>query len=79
MNISKESRELWEQNSSKRPFLIWMQERVKINGLVDLDALYTLAKEYGITKTYDSGNAGQKFMWISKALESRVPPHVYLS
>ena len=50
-----------------------MDERICVDGKMDLERLYALAREYGIIKRYDTLNPGQQRINIGNQLRRRVP------
>lgn len=78
MEITREQREAWLEQTSKSPFNLWMDKNTKNpDGSLDLVALYKLAERYGIKTRYDYLNPGQQRMNIGNRLRGVVDDNVY--
>lgn len=77
MRITSEQRKAWLQKTANGPFNVWLDKQVKVDGNLDLERLYAVAAQYGITKRYDHLNPGQQRMNIGVALRKIVPKEVY--
>ena len=72
MRISAEQRAAWLKNTAQSPFNKWLDSQVKLDGQLDLNKLYAVAKKYGVEKRYDHLNPGQQRMTIGVLLRKRV-------
>jgi hypothetical protein len=78
MQITREQREKWASETANSDFNIWLNGRVRrADGTLDIEALYTTAKEFGVAHEYRHLNPGQQRMNIGSRLRSVVPPETY--
>ena len=76
--ITMEQRRAWAERIAKSPFTRWLDQQVRgEDGSLDLEKLYSVAREYGIEDRYDGHDPGQQRMNIGVMLRERVPPEVY--
>lgn len=73
MKVTAEQREAWMKKTANSPFNRWLDGRVKRkDGTLDLNALYKVAEEHGISQRYDDLNPGQQRMNIGNRLRKKV-------
>ena len=73
MKITAKQRKAWAKNTSNSHFNRWLDSRVKRkDGTLDLEELYKVAKEHGISQRYDDLNPGQQRMNIGNRLRKKV-------
>jgi hypothetical protein len=78
MKITREQRDAWAATTANSDFNVWMNGQVKrTDGTLDLEALYGLARKYGIDQDYRHLNPGQQRMNIGSRLRAKVPPEDY--
>lgn len=77
MRITREQREAWLKNTANDDFNIWLNDQVRIDGKLDLERLYEIARQWNVDKRYDNLNPGQQRMNIGVALRKVVPASVY--
>ncbi|WP_027059850.1 hypothetical protein [Mesorhizobium loti] len=78
MAISPEQRKAWLEKTADSSFNRWIAAQVnRVDGTLDLDRLYAVAKKYGVAKEYRHLNPGQQRMTIGLALRARVPSTEY--
>src|SRR5262249_6028203 len=78
MKITREQREAWAAKTANSDFNVWMNAQVKKpDGSLDLEALYALARKYGVNQEYRHLNQGQQRMNIGSRLRATVPPEDY--
>lgn len=80
MEISKERRERWEQNTKNDAFNRWLGPQVTApDGTLDLEALHAVAQRYGIDRRsqYAHLNPGQVRMNLGNMLRRAVPKADY--
>jgi len=80
LEISRERREHWEQNTKNDAFNQWLTPQVTAaDGTLDLEALHQVARRYGIDRRaqYAHLNPGQVRMNLGNILRKAVPPSDY--
>jgi hypothetical protein len=78
MRITPEQRRAWAERTAKSPFTRWLDQQVRgEDGGLDLEKLYSVAREYGIEDRYDRHDPSQQRMQIGVMLREVVPPEVY--
>jgi hypothetical protein len=78
MKITREQREAWVKNTKNSPFNVWLDRQVKDeNGVLEIERLYEVARNYGLDKRYDNLNPGQQRMNIGVQLRKLVDPSIY--
>lgn len=77
MSVTAEQRAAYQSNPDNKIWKQWVDDRVCVDGKMDLERLYSLAREYGITKRYDGLNPGQQRMNIGNQLRRRVPKELW--
>lgn len=80
MEISKERRQRWEENTKNDAFNQWLRPQVTgVDGTLDLDALHEVAKRYGVDRReqYAHLNPGQVRMNLGNILRKAVPRTEY--
>jgi len=78
MKITREQRDAWVKNTKSSPFNVWLDAQVKKpDGTLDLEKLYAVSLQYGVTNRYDGLNPGQQRMNMGIQLRKKVPATVY--
>lgn len=80
MKVTREQRAAWTEGAAQSPFNQWLDGLVRRrDGGLDLEALHTLAREYGVDRQtqYAHLNPGQQRMNIGNMLRRLVPENVY--
>lgn len=78
MKITREQREAWAKKTAQSPFNKWLNSKVRnADGSLNLDAMYALARKYGVTEEYRQLNPGQQRMNIGVKLRARVETKEY--
>jgi hypothetical protein len=78
MKITREQRDAWVKNTKSSPFNVWLDAQVKRpDGSLDLEKLYEVATEHGVTQRYDGLNPGQQRMNLGIQLRKKVPASAY--
>ncbi|WP_192926250.1 DUF6998 domain-containing protein [Microvirga tunisiensis] len=76
--FTPERRERWKRLVKDGPFNIWLSDQVRSpDGTLDLERLYTVARQWGINERYDHLNPGMARMNIGNRLRAVVPREVY--
>lgn len=80
MTITPEQRQAWMEKTAASPFNAWLNGKVRnIDGSLNLDRLYEVARAYGIETEYRHLNAGQQRMNIGIKLRKKVPASEYMA
>lgn len=79
MNVTPEQYAAYRAKPENMAWKRWMDQRICVGGQMDLERLYVLAREYGVTKRYDGLNAGQQRMNIGNQLRKRVPRELWVN
>jgi hypothetical protein len=73
MQITSEQRRAWKDTTANGPFNRWLDPQVRdATGSLDLDRLYAVAREHGVTDEYRHLNPGQQRMNIGVRLRKVV-------
>ena len=79
MKITREQRDAWAAKTAGSDFNCWLDGLVKSNGRLDLEGMYGVARQYGISHEYRHLNPGQQRMIIGSKLRAVVPAEDYTS
>lgn len=79
MKITREQRDAWAAKTAGSDFNRWLDGLVKANGRLDLEGMYGVARQYGISHEYRHLNPGQQRMIIGSKLRAVVPAEDYTS
>jgi hypothetical protein len=73
MKVTPEQRAAWVANTRDDKFNTWFNPQVRnVDGTLNLEKLYAVAGQHGVTARYDHLNPGQQRMNIGKLLRKRV-------
>lgn len=73
MHVTSEQHRAWKEFTANSPFNQWLNPQVRdASGKLDLDRLYAVAREHGITDEYRHLNPGQQRMNIGVRLRTVV-------
>jgi len=74
MSVSREQRQAWLHRTADSPFNQWLNKRVRnVDGSLNLDSLYKVARAHGIAEEYRHLNPGQQRMIIGVMLRPKIP------
>jgi hypothetical protein len=78
MKITREQRDAWAATTANSDFNVWLNGKVRRSDhTLNLEALYALARVYGIVEEYRHLNPGQQRMIIGSRLRANVPAAEY--
>lgn len=71
MRITREQREAWAEKTAQSPFNNWLNPQIRNpDGTLNLEKMYRVAKEHGVTDEYPLLNPGQQRMNIGVKLRA---------